>query len=72
MAYPNNFTRALFAERALDAFQGVTGMEDEDINTIFSDLLADLLHYCRQHDMDFETLLDRAVNHFQDEVLYDD
>jgi hypothetical protein len=68
----NNDKRANLAQKAYDAFREVTGTEydNEDVTTILTDLIADLLHLGNRdaEDFDAKTLLDRAGMHFEAEV----
>jgi hypothetical protein len=68
-----NLQRAAWAEAALIAFAKETGMEWEDDQTRLSDLLCDLLHFCRIHKsredcpMDFERAMATARMNFEAE-----
>jgi len=52
------------AERALEATQG-----DGDTETNLVDLLTDLMHLAFVHDIGFNKCLDRATNHYEEEVI---
>ena len=60
-----NDNRAAWAGRAITAFQKATGTDDEDS---LGDLLAGLLHWCDRNNYDFETALDRARFHYEEET----
>lgn len=62
---PTNKDRAEWGKQALDAFAVATGSEPE---TIVCDLLADLMHYCRLNNIDFEAELHLGERHFDEEV----
>lgn len=75
-----NTQRAAWAESALDYFATETqgsGQWENDM-TRLSDLLADLMHFCRIHakredcPMDFEAALRTARMNFEAEVQEDD
>ncbi len=65
MTEPTNEDRAEWARKALATFMFTTGSEREDA---VCDLLADLMHYCRLNDIDFEDELRRGRVHFEEEV----
>ena len=60
-----NDTRAHWADAALLMFQDWTGSDAEDA---VSDLLADLMHWCDRHGVDFDTELRRAQGHYEAET----
>jgi hypothetical protein len=62
-----NEERAGWAEEALQAFQAVTGTDDEDA---IADLIADLLHLCDRNPGlgDFETQLERGRGMYAEET----
>ena len=62
---PNNYTRSLFAGKAINAYMNVTGC---DIDTAVYDLLGDILHYCDYHRIDFYDELDKGRDHYEEEV----
>lgn len=49
----------------LKKYQKVTGSDDDNA---ISDVLADLMHYCRDNDIDFRKELSTARWHFNEEV----
>ena len=53
------------AENILTEFKRQSG-GDED--SILSDLLADLMHWCKVFDRNFDRELSRARNHFVQEI----
>lgn len=60
---PTNDSRADLALQALaNSDQG--GQEDTDV----TDLLADLMHFCRREGFDFDYCLQSARMHFEEEV----
>ncbi len=53
-------------ESVLHAYQ--PGYSHNDgVEIAISDLLADLMHYCSQDAVDFNTCLERAQGHYNDE-----
>lgn len=81
---PTNQDRAEWAAEAACVFALATGIEDESPATIAVDLIADLLHwvkFCTDLDgtveddtlpIDPESLLARALNHYQAELEDED
>jgi len=75
---PTNETRADWGLEALQVFAARTGLtvEEDGLETVLGDLLADLMHLCRQadakHDVPdqtFDEALRRAQNHFSAELM---
>lgn len=67
----DNKKRALLAQRALEAFSSLTGQtlgSDEEVAEVVMDLLCDLMHFCYQHELSFDDLLSRAIEHFEEEL----
>lgn len=62
-----NDARASWAGEALDRFMAVTGTDPPDA---VMDLLADLMHWCDRHDMNFYAALRQAREHYHHEVRY--
>jgi hypothetical protein len=60
-----NARRAEWAAIALDAFQGETGTDDEDV---LADLLCDLLHWCDREGYAFKEALRRGKSHYEAET----
>ncbi len=52
----------------LDLFQELTNMKGEEMATVISDFLADLMHLCRVEDIDFEEAVAVAVVNFEAEI----
>lgn len=74
MVEPTNETRAQWAYTALEAFARETnqlqnGDLAEDPGSVVSDLLCDLMHYCRQNNLDIEDLLRNGRGNFAEELL---
>ena len=64
-----NAHRAVWARRALAAFQEETGLTDADgLDTVLTDLLCDLVHLCGQEGIEFERVLLRARTHYDAET----
>jgi len=81
-ADPRNADRALWAALAVVSFASVTGMSADvqaDPETVLGDLLAGLMHWCdvqqtnarRLESVDFESALERARNHYNEETVYE-
>jgi len=66
---PTNANRADWAAAAVHTFADATnqrekGQYTDDLHSIVSDLLADLMHYCRREGVDFDETLETARAHF--------
>lgn len=64
-----NPTRSIWAATAIAAFRNCCGTDLEDA---VADLLADLMHYCDYHDLDFDNELRRAQGHYEPETWIND
>ena len=53
---------------ALQAFQDETLMDDEDNETILTDLLCDLMHLCDVERIDWSKCVALAQDHYREEV----
>jgi hypothetical protein len=62
---PTNEERARCAGEALCAYLSAKGERSDEAN--FSDLLSDLMHWCRINSKDFDEALGIARRHFQAE-----
>jgi hypothetical protein len=60
-----NDARAGWAGQVLDRFQIITGADSSDA---LSDLLADLMHWCDRNNQGFDTELQRARGHYEEET----
>lgn len=58
-----NLERAIIARVTLDAFIAQT--DDDGIESTITDLVADLGHLCDLKKLNFQTLVARAVNHWE-------
>lgn len=68
-----NTRRAAWASAALAAFCALTGQNtEEEAEEAMSDLLCDLLHLAKAKGFNPQTMLTRAVGHYEHEVLYPD
>lgn len=65
---PDNEDRASWAQAALDAFQEVTGTDDEDA---LADLLCDLMHWADWKKQDFKAAMSRGEGHYRVELKED-
>ncbi|KVK57602.1 hypothetical protein L905_24025 [Agrobacterium sp. TS43] len=61
----DNTQRAAWARIAIDAFMKATLTDEGDA---VSDLLCNLMHYCRESGMDFLAELNQGALHFQAEI----
>jgi hypothetical protein len=59
-----NLDRANWADKAILAFREQTGCDHEDG---LGDLLGDLMHWADARNFDFDSALDRARDHYQEE-----
>ena len=69
---PTNEDRAEWALLAVESFRHVVNMGGEDLDTVISDLLADLRHLADSEDLDFEEMLQWAYAHYEAEVNGDE
>jgi len=63
-----NYTRAEWANQALNAFQEAVATDDEDV---VCDLLADMMHWCDLNGKDFDAELSRGRMHYEAEFEED-
>lgn len=64
----DNYRRATFASVGLQAYGQATRSVEEDIPTVFSDLLGDLRHLADCLGLDFEELSERGQHHYLPET----
>jgi len=50
----------------------MTSFIDEMEEEIVTDILADLMHYCRINDIDIEAAIEKAFRHFVAEIAESD
>lgn len=43
--------------------------ECDEVETVLVDMVADLMHYCFQNDVNFDDILRIAANHFDQELI---
>lgn len=60
--------KAGFAEQTLHAYHKLVGGDEPVSETQVYDLLADLMHLCRDRGWDFDELVEEARFHFNEEV----
>ncbi len=70
---PTNDDRADWAEEALRQFAETTGMIksgdwEHNPESVVSDFLVDLRHYCKRKDIDFDKLAAGSASCFKEEV----
>ena len=69
---PTNNQRADWAMHGLLAFAEITGLRNErnqeDLDIIVGDFLADLMHLCDSEEIDIESMMQRADSHYREEV----
>jgi hypothetical protein len=65
-----NDNRADWAGLAIHKFAQTTGMDEanEDNDTILSDMLTDILHWCDRNKVDFDECLSVARSNYVDET----
>jgi hypothetical protein len=66
-----NESRAESASVAINAFARQNGLEDEDVETIVTDLIANLMHYCDCNDQmekPVEYCISKATQHYYAEI----
>jgi len=56
------------AELLVNVYHHMTSFRDEMEEEIVTDLLADLMHYCRANKIDIEEAIEKALHHFVAEV----
>lgn len=61
-----NLHRAWRAEQCLGLHRGMTG--DDDVSTAVTDLVADIGHFCVEHDLTYLYLLARGISHWRLEM----
>ena len=61
-----NRHRAWRAEQCLDLHRSMAG--DDDVATAVTDLVADIGHYCVEHDLAYLYLLARGISHWRLEM----
>lgn len=66
---PTNHQRTLWAQAAIDGFRNATGDCEDEAD--LRDLLADLMHWAKAHNVDFEDELGVARRNFESEVTGD-
>jgi hypothetical protein len=65
---PTNTDRAFWGQRAIEEFAKVVGQTGEPVRDNLTDLLADLMHFCRKKRLSFDKALETAYGHFAAEV----
>lgn len=70
-AAATNKDRAGWAQVAADAFASETRMDkaNEDMETVLTDLLCDIMHLCNQKGIDFKQVLDSGQAHFETDLV---
>lgn len=70
MSYPTNEDRAGCAYQAVAGFAEATGLSPtEELDSAIGDLLANIMHLCKQEKIDFNLMLQNAQMHFREEVV---
>jgi hypothetical protein len=55
--------------KLIDHYNALAGLSRADgAKTSLADLIADIMHFCTQQEIDFDVLLRRANNYFADEL----
>ena len=63
----SNRERANRAKPALCSYQDLVGEVDPSFEATVSDLLADIRHFCDDHNLNFDDLEQRALRHYHSE-----
>ena len=71
-----NDDRAEWAEKALDTFAEVTGLDrsgdKEDKELLVGDMISDLMHYCDREGLDWSVVTGRGGDHYREEKWEDE
>lgn len=62
-----NIKRAERIEGVLEFYRSIARSEDEDLETVLSDMVADLRHFCRRNGLSMESVLERSMRYFVEE-----
>ncbi len=65
---PSNEKRAEWAEVAIAAFAAEVRMHGEESETIITDLLCDLMHFCNLNGIDFQGCVEMAEGNYREEL----
>lgn len=66
---PTNEDRANWARAALEVFSQKTGLDMAvELDCSIGDLLANMMHLCKQEGLDFDALLETGRMHFEAET----
>lgn len=66
-----NAARAESALMAIETFQKTTGLGEADgLDTAIYDFLADLMHLCVGHGLDFDEIFEKARWHYGEETMH--
>ena len=71
MSDVTNEDRRSWALEALEAFTAVTGdriENSEDLESVLTDLITDIMHLCDEEKIDFATISSRAAHHHECET----
>lgn len=66
---PTPLSRARLVRPSIDAYAKACNESENDLDMQVGDFLGDLMHMCRIEDIDFNKMLARAVDHFNEEIL---
>ena len=72
MVEQTNRKRSERAELMVNVYHHMTSFIDEMEEEIVTDILADLMHYCRINDIDIEAAIEKAFRHFVAEIAESD
>jgi hypothetical protein len=61
----DNTARASFAGQTLRFYRDIVGSDDDE--TVITDLLADLRHFCDAAGLDFDAMIDSSFQHWNEE-----
>jgi hypothetical protein len=57
-----------FAQHALQAYFDLVGGDEPVDETQMGDLIADMMHLCREKGWDFEEILEQAYSHYKGDM----
>lgn len=64
----SNDDRAQWAALSIQLFAALTASTEESWETNLSDLIADLLHFCKKHNIDFHACMENGHGHYAEET----
>lgn len=65
-----NQKRAGWASASLSTYATLTGSNEADKEGLVTDLLGDLMHFCKVNGMNFDAMVSSAHGHFEHEFKH--